>query len=79
MPKQYDNEARGVMFRNNDKERQEQPDYRGSLTLQHIDYWLSGWIKDHDELGRYVQIRVTPKVTLKSKASGKGKQLDLEG
>lgn len=40
----YDNTNRGVMFKN-DKTHDAQPDYRGSIDVAGVQYWMSGWIK----------------------------------
>ncbi len=42
---EYDNTNNGVLFRNENKEQPNQPDYRGSLDVEGVDYWISAWIK----------------------------------
>lgn len=41
----YDNTNSGVLFKNDRKERPNQPDYRGSLDVEGVQYWVSAWIK----------------------------------
>ena len=43
---EYDNEKRGVLFKNDRKESDKHPDYKGSATVDGVDYWLSAWIKE---------------------------------
>lgn len=40
----FDNTNKGVLFKN-DKTKDTQPDYKGSVNVGGVDYWFSGWIK----------------------------------
>jgi hypothetical protein len=42
---EYDNNMRGVMFKNDRKENDKHPDYKGSAEINGVQYWVSGWIK----------------------------------
>jgi hypothetical protein len=41
--RQYDNS--GILFKNEDKESDKHPDYKGNITVSGVEYWLSAWIK----------------------------------
>ena len=41
----YDNNLRGVLFRNDRNDRDKHPDYKGSAEIDGVEYWLSAWIK----------------------------------
>ncbi len=41
----YDNNMTGVLFRNEKKEKDSQPDYRGSVEIHGEKYKLAGWIR----------------------------------
>lgn len=43
---EYSNENRGVLFRNHNKEKDTQPDYRGSINVDGKELWLSAWLKE---------------------------------
>lgn len=45
MTKEYDNNLRGVLFKNDRKESDSHPDYKGSAEVDGVEYWLSAWIK----------------------------------
>lgn len=45
MPKEYDNTNRFVLFQNDRKEKDTQPDYKGEINIGGKEYWLSGWKK----------------------------------
>ena len=35
----------GVLFKNENKDNDKKPDYKGSIVVNGQDYWLSAWIK----------------------------------
>lgn len=43
----YDNT--GAMFVNDKKEQPNHPDYNGTVTIDGVEYWLSGWKKQGRE------------------------------
>lgn len=52
MSKEYDNELRGVLFRNNEKRSDKKdPDYRGSATIEGVEYWLDAWVNESKKGG----------------------------
>lgn len=58
---QYDNTNKGIIYTNDRKEKEEQPDYKGFINIEGKDYWLSGWRKKNDKLGNFLSLAVTPK------------------
>lgn len=59
---QYDNTNKGVLFVN-DKERDSQPDYKGSININGEEFWLSAWIKTPKDRNKddFLSLSVTPK------------------
>lgn len=45
----YDNTNRGMLARNDRKERDTHPDYNGSINIEGVEYWLSGWVREGRE------------------------------
>lgn len=44
---EYDNTNRGALFPNDRKTPgSRQPDYKGSINIEGVEYWVSGWVKD---------------------------------
>lgn len=41
----FDNTNRGVLFKNDRKEKENDPDYTGSVNVNGVEMWFSGWIK----------------------------------
>ena len=62
----YDNTNTGLLARNSRKERDSQPDYSGSINVEGVEYWVSGWVKvgrDGTKLAgqKYFSLALTPK------------------
>jgi hypothetical protein len=59
---QYDNRNSGALFRNNDKEKETDRDYSGTLDVGGIEYWLSGWVRTSKKSGaKFLSLKVKPK------------------
>ena len=50
----------GVLFKNDKKEQEKHPDYKGSIMVDGTEYWLSAWIKD-GKSGKFMGLAVSPK------------------
>jgi hypothetical protein len=57
---QYDNTNRGALFKNDRKETENHPSYKGSINVGGVEYWLSGWVKESAK-GKFFSLSVTPK------------------
>ena len=52
--KEYDNS--GILFKNDRKEQDTHPDYRGSAKINGVDYWMDSWIKEGAK-GKFMTFR----------------------
>lgn len=44
----YDNTNRGAIWRNDKKEKDSHPDFKGSLNIDGKEYWVSAWKRKPD-------------------------------
>lgn len=62
MPRtEYDNELKGALFKNKNRESDKHPHYTGSSTLQGVDYWVSAWMNESDKGVKYFALKFNPK------------------
>jgi hypothetical protein len=58
----YDNTNKGILSRNDRKEEESHPDFKGQINVAGVEYWLSGWIKERkDGSGKFFSLSVKPK------------------
>jgi hypothetical protein len=53
----YDNTNRGVLFDNDRKETDSHPDMTGSININGVDHWFSGWWKDGSK-GEFLSLSI---------------------
>jgi len=59
---EYDNTNRGVLFKNDRKEKESQPDYKGSYTDGNgSEFWLSAWLKKDKNGNTFMSLSTTAK------------------
>lgn len=56
MSQQYDNEMRGVLFKNDKEGNEARPDYKGKIQISGVEYWLSAWIKE-GKSGKFMSLK----------------------
>ena len=71
---EYSKENRGVLFKNDDKQSDNHPDYKGSINIDGIEYWLSSWIKTSKQGNKFMSLSVQPKQQQATKPVNKAKQ-----
>lgn len=62
----YDNTNTGMLAKNDRKQKETHPDYRGTINIEGVEYWLSGWLKTGKEGGKlagqkFFSLSVQPK------------------
>ena len=50
----YDNTDKGALFKNDKKETDSHPDYKGSINVEGKEYWLSSWINTSKKGVKYM-------------------------
>jgi hypothetical protein len=72
---EYDNTNRGVLFKNDRKEKENQPDYKGSYSdANGQDFWLSAWIKKDKNGNTFMSLSTTAKDEAHSKGIAQARQ-----
>ena len=57
----YDNTNSGALFKNAKKETDKHPDYTGSIVVDGVDHWISGWNNTASTGTKYMGLSVTKK------------------
>ena len=51
----------GSLFKNDRKEKDTHPDYRGDIVIDGVSYWLSAWVKTSKNGGKFMSLAAKPK------------------
>lgn len=58
----YDNTNKGILSKNDRREKETHPEYTGTLNVEGVDYWVSGWVKERkDGSGKFFSLSVKRK------------------
>ena len=63
----------GVLFVNDRKTADKHPDYKGSVTVNGVGYWLAGWLRSGQK-GEYISLAVKPKDETAANSSASPRQ-----
>jgi hypothetical protein len=67
----WDNTNRGSLFSNDRKEKDSHPDYKGSINIDGVEYWISGWKKKIQRGDKAGQVFVSLSVQEKDGSASK--------
>ncbi|HEY7865029.1 MAG TPA: hypothetical protein VIC51_03395 [Psychromonas sp.] len=70
----YSNENRGVLFRNDRKEKETHPDFTGSMDVGGVDHYLSAWVKESKQGKKFFSLSVKAKDAVAKPAIQQAKQ-----
>jgi uncharacterized protein (DUF736 family) len=56
----YDNTNKGVLFKNERKDKDTSPDYQGKLDVNWVEYRITGWLKTSKAGTRFLSIAISP-------------------
>jgi hypothetical protein len=66
----------GVLFKNDRKEQDKHPDYKGHATLDGVDYYVSSWVRtSKKDGGKFMSLAFSPKGEQKAKAISQSREL----
>ena len=66
----YNNTNSGTLFKNDDKQTDKHPDYRGQINVGGTEYWLSAWVKVSKKGAKFMSLSVQPKEQRQERRSG---------
>jgi len=58
---EYDNTNTGALFKNDKKEDDKHPDYRGKINAAGVEYWLDAWLAKDKSGKTYMRLKIKPK------------------
>ena len=59
---QYDDTNRGVLFIHDKGGNDKAPDRKGSINIEGVEYWISGWVKRSQKGDPFMSLSVQPKI-----------------
>ena len=59
----------GSLFKNDRKETDSHPDYKGSALLGGVEHWLDAWINEAKDGSKYMSVKFKPKDAARSLTS----------
>jgi len=62
-----DRDNSGALFKNDRKEKEGHPDYRGEITVAGTAYWISAWLNQSQKGTKYMGLKVTAKEEMPAK------------
>lgn len=72
---EYDNSNRGVLFKNDRKEKETHPDYKGSYTDgKGAEFWLLAWLKKDKNGKTFMSLSTTAKDEVHNKGMQQARQ-----
>ena len=68
--KQNQRDNSGVLFKSDKIENERSPQYKGNITVDGKDYWISAWVKE-GKSGKFMGLAVSPKEEYQPKQAPK--------
>jgi len=66
----------GVLFKNDRKEKDMHPDYRGNVTVDDVDYYINAWIRtSKKDGGKFMSLAIQPKDEPRKKAIQESREM----
>ena len=75
----FENTNRGTISKNTKKTQDTHPDIKGSINVDGLDYWISGWLKKNNQDGSsFYSLSVQPKEATREPQPTRQAQRELD-
>jgi hypothetical protein len=75
----YDNTNTGAIFKNDKAGNDKRPDYKGSLNVEGVEYWISCWIRTGQKDGKkFMSAKVERKERQSERRPEPGRQISAD-
>lgn len=74
--KEFDNTNRGSLFKNDKKEAETHPDYKGQINVNGEEFWINAWLKTSKQGTKFMSLSVSPKDRQSSEPTRKSIPVD---
>lgn len=68
---EYNNNLRGALFKNEDKQSEKHADYRGQCEIDGKQFWLDAWIKTSKAGKKFMSLSFKPKMAQEHKGANR--------
>jgi hypothetical protein len=68
---EFDNTDRGVLFKNDHKQKETQADYKGTLNVGGREFRISAWVKESKAGAKFMSLAVTAKEAMPERKASK--------
>ena len=75
---EYNNENRGALFKNERRDDEKFPNYKGSLNVEGVDFWISAWLKESKDGAKFMSLSIKAKDQKEAKSPTKRSPKDFD-
>ena len=75
---EYNNENRGALFKNERRDDEKFPHYKGSLNVEGVDFWISAWLKESKDGAKFMSLSIKAKDQKEAKQPTKRSSKDFD-
>jgi hypothetical protein len=75
---EYNNENRGALFKNERRDDEKFPHYKGSLNVEGVDFWISAWLKESKDGAKFMSLSIKAKDQKEAKQPTKRSPKDFD-
>jgi uncharacterized protein (DUF736 family) len=75
---EYNNENRGALFKNERRDDEKFPHYKGSLNVEGVDFWISAWLKESKDGAKFMSLSIKAKDQKEAKQPTKRSLKDFD-